>query len=380
MISGFSVRWLVRFGVDALLLSNREGYRRSGVARYVDRLLAALPGALGLDELVTYLSPGIYRDSARNRHMPVPVERPSIRIAWEHVALPVMARRDQLDLFHGPVNVVPRGLPCPSVVTVHDLAFLRYPETVPRNRYLYLSFETRSTVKRAERVIAVSEATKRDIVELLKIDPGKVEVVPLGVDARFRPASEREQTEFDARYRIDKPFLLTVGNLEPRKNLPRLLEAFAMVAPKIEHDLVMIGAEGWLTGELRETLSRLRLDGRVKMTGFMDDADLPRWYAAADLFVFPSLYEGFGLPVIEAMACGTPVLASATSSLPEVAGGAAVLFDPLRIDAIADAIVQLSGDTAQKAELARMGMARALAFTWSATAEQTIRVYREAAA
>jgi glycosyltransferase involved in cell wall biosynthesis len=371
---------MVRIGIDALLLSNREGYRRSGVARYVDRLLAALPGVLGPDELVAYLDQGIYRDSSRNRHTPLSVERPSVRIAWEHVALPVMARRDRLDLFHGPVNVVPRGLPCPSIVTVHDLAFLRYPATVPKGRYRYLSFETRSSVKRAAKVIAVSEATKRDIVELLKIDPGKIEVVPLGVDARFRPASAREQAEFDARYRIDKPFLLTVGNLEPRKNLPRLLEAFAMVAPSIAHDLIMIGSEGWLTGELRETLARLRLDGRVKMTGFMDDADLPRWYAAADLFVFPSLYEGFGLPVIEAMACGTPVLASATSSLPEVAGDAAVLFDPLRIDAIADAIVQLSGDATRKAELAGNGIVRAAEFTWTATAERTINVYREAAA
>jgi glycosyltransferase involved in cell wall biosynthesis len=368
----------MRIGIDALLLSNRQGYRQSGVARYIDRLLVSLPGALGQDELVTYLDQGIYRDSAINRHTPVSVERPPVRIAWEHLGLPVMARRDRLSVFHGPVNVVPRGLPCPSVVTIHDLAFIRFPETVPKRRYRYLSVELRSSAKRAERVIAVSEATKQDLVELLHVDPEKIVVIPLGVDSRFRPFSAREAADFRRRHYIDKPYLLAVGNLEPRKNLPRLLEAFAQVAPRIDHDLVMIGAEGWLTGELHEALARLRLGGRVKMTGFIEDSELPGWYAAADLFVFPSLYEGFGLPILEAMACGTPVVASSTSSIPEVIGDAGMLVDPYKIDVIAGALLRMAGETPMKDELRAKGLARAATFTWNRTAELTVQVYREA--
>lgn len=368
----------MRIGIDALLLSNREGYRRSGVARYIDRLLAALPGALGADELVTYLDRGIYRDSALNRHTPIPVDRPPVRIAWEHLALPLLSRRDKLNVFHGPVNVVPRGLPCPSVVTVHDLAFLRYPETVPVNRYRYLSAELRSSVKRAARVIAVSETTKQDLIDLLGVDPAKIRVIPLGVDGRFRPLSDGELAAFRDRHAIRRPFVLAVGNLEPRKNLPRLLDAFAAVSKVLEYDLVLIGAEGWLTGELSETLTRLRLGDRVQMTGFVDDRELPGWYSAADLFVMPSIYEGFGLPVIEAMACGTPVIASSAASLPEVTNGAAVLIDPFRTDALARAMMLLARDRAAKKSFRQQGIARAATFTWNKTAELTVQVYREA--
>lgn len=176
-----------------------------------------------------------------------------------------------------------------------------------------------------------------------------------------------------------RPYVLAVGNLEPRKNLPGLLRAFARLAPEVPHDLVLVGAEGWLTGEIHATLDELRLGGRVRMTGFVEDADLPAWYGAADLFVYPSLYEGFGLPVLEAMACGAPVVTSNVSSLPEVAGDAALLVDPSDVDSIAEEMRRGLTDAALALDLRRRGQLRAADFTWDRTAEQTVAVYREVA-
>jgi glycosyltransferase involved in cell wall biosynthesis len=373
----------VRVGVNALLLSEQPGYRRSGIGRYLDRLLTALPAALGTDELVVYASrgatPPVPSLDRSWRTAWVPADHPPFRIAWEHAALPLATRRDRLDVFHGTMNVLPRLLPCPSVVTVHDLAFLRWPEQVPARRYRYLSAGVRAATRRAARIIAVSESTKSDLVELLSVDPAMVRVTPLGVDARFRPQGAEERTAFLNRHGIVRPFLLAVGNLEPRKNLPALLRAFSRLAPEVPHDLVLVGAEGWLTGEIHATLNTLRLSERVRMTGFVDDAELPLWYAAADLFAFPSLYEGFGLPVVEAMVCGTPVVTSNVSSLPEVVGDAAVLVDPRDDESIADGIRRILSNTDLAHRLRLRGQARAATFTWEQTAAQTVAIYREVA-
>jgi glycosyltransferase involved in cell wall biosynthesis len=372
----------VRVGVNALLLSEQPGHRRSGIGRYLDRLLTALPTALGGDELVVYAGsdagpphPALASSWRRAR---VSADRPPLRIAWEHAMLPIAARRDRLDLFHGTMNVLPRFLPCPAIVTIHDLAFLRWPDQVPARRYRYLSAGVAAAAGRAARIIAVSESTKTDVVELLAVDPARISVTPLGVDARFRPPSPEERTAFRERQNLVQPYLLAVGNLEPRKNLPGLLRAFARLAPEVPHDLVLIGAEGWLTGEFHSTLAGLRLGERVRMTGFVSDEDLPLWYGAADLFVYPSLYEGFGLPVVEAMACATPVVTSNTSSLPEVAGDAALLVAPAD-DALALGIRRVLTDPALAHDLRRRGQARAAEFTWERTAERTVAVYREVA-
>jgi glycosyltransferase involved in cell wall biosynthesis len=373
----------VRIGLNALLLSEQPGFRRSGIGRYLDRLLTALPAVLEADELVVYASrgvsppvPSLERSWRRAR---VPAENPPLRIAWEHAALPIETRWDRLDVFHGTMNVLPRFLPCPSVVTIHDLAFLRWPEQVPLRRYRYLSNGVKAATRRAAWIIAVSESTKTDLIELLSIDPARISVTHLGVDARFHPPSAEERTRFMMSQGITRPYVLAVGNLEPRKNLPALLRAFARLDPEFPHELVLVGAEGWLTGEIHGTLDALNLAGRVRMTGFVDDAALPLWYGCADLFAFPSLYEGFGLPVIEAMASGTPVVTSNVSSLPEVAGDAAMLVDPRDDKSIADGIWEILTDTALAQELRLRGQSRAARFTWQRTAEQTVAVYREVA-
>jgi len=293
--------------------------------------------------------------------------------------LPLLARRARLDVLHGPVNVAPRRAPCPTVVTVHDLAFLRFPNTLTPGRRRYLTAATRDAVRRAERVIAVSASTARDVVELLGAAPDLVTVVPLAADPAFRPLPPAALAAFRAERGLARPFVLSVATLEPRKNLPLLLRAFARIAADVEHDLVLVGAEGWMGGELRATLGRLNLGDRVRLAGFGDPADLPSWYGAAELFVYPSLFEGFGLPPLEAMACGTPVVVSTAASLPEVVGDAALAIDPTDEAGLAASMGRVLFDPILAADLRARGLARAAGFSWARTAAATVGVYREAA-
>jgi glycosyltransferase involved in cell wall biosynthesis len=372
----------VRIGINALLLNQGFGYRQTGVSRYIDRLLRALPDAIEPDELRVYAgrrSEPLNDELASGwKQAPVRGERPESRVIWEHLGLPAMARKDRLDLFHGPVNVVPPGLPCLSVVTIHDLALLRFPEQVTKKRYRYLSRTISASVKRASRVVTVSESTKRDIVELLSTEPEKIAVTPLGVDERFRRLDREGLARFREQAGVERPFALFVGTLEPRKNLTRLLDAFALIVNDVAHDLVVIGPEGWLTSEIHETAYQLIKRGRVQFRGFVPDGQLPAWYSACDLFAYPSLYEGFGLPVLEAMACGAPVLTSNVSALPEVVGDAAVTVDPSSVEAIAEGMKQILTNVELADDLGHRGLYRAKNFTWARTAELTVAAYREA--
>jgi glycosyltransferase involved in cell wall biosynthesis len=273
---------------------------------------------------------------------------------------------------------VPPGLLCPSIVTIHDLALLRFPHQVSKRRYLYLSRKLRSSAKRARRIIAVSESTKNDIVELLDVDPARITVTPLGVDERFHRLDESSINAFRKQVGMERPFVLFVGTLEPRKNLPALLSAFESIADDVPHDLVLIGPEGWLTDEIHEMANFLQRSGRLQLRGFVPDGQLPAWYSACDLFAFPSLYEGFGLPALEAMACGAPVVTSGTSSLPELVGDGAVMIDPTSAEAIAGGLRRVLTTPALSADLSHRGQERAKSFTWRCTAELTVEAYREA--
>ena len=376
----------LRIGVNALLLSTRPGYRRAGVSRYIERLVRALPTALGAeDDLVAY---GVRGTSAPAPELErawrpapswLPVEQRMVRIPWEQAVLPLLTRRDRLDVFHAPVNVAPLLAPCPTVVTVHDLAFLREPGRLPARRRRYLTTMTRASVRRAARVLAVSEYTKNDLLEAFGVPPDRVVVTPLAVDETFSPPSLEALAVFRAKHGLAGPFVLYVGTLEPRKNVPGLLRAFAEIVTEVPHELVLVGAQGWMTEEIDRALSDVRLEGRVRVTGYADDAELPLWYGAADLFVYPPFYEGFGLPPLEAMACGTPVVASAVSSLPEVADDAALLVDPADREALADAMRRVLTDPALAAELRTRGRTRAARCSWARTAVATVVAYREAA-
>jgi glycosyltransferase involved in cell wall biosynthesis len=262
------------------------------------------------------------------------------------------------------------------VLTVPDLAFERYPgETMP-GMLGYLQSVVPRSVWRADRVIAISDATRDDLIELYGTPPDKVIAVPLGVDARFGPDRDADaESALRARLGIPPgPFVLTVGTMQPRKNHRRLVAAMARL--HADAPVVIAGGTGWGYDDVRREVERLGVAERVVFAGFVDDGDLPDLYRAAAVFAYPALYEGFGLPVLEAMACGTPVVTSNVSSLPEVAGqDAALLVDPLDVDALAGALDRLLADGDLRARRRARGLARAAAFTWERAARETWAVY-----
>lgn len=368
----------MRIGINALLLSAGSNYRRTGVSRYIESLLMHLGDEAGSDELIAYVDRSVDRPmpSVEFRRTPIDVQRPPVRIAWELGPLTIQARRDRLDVFHGALHVVPPGLKCPAAVTIHDLAFMRYPSQVTAKRYHYLKRMIGNAARRSEAVIVPSRATGRDVTELMGVNPDKITVIPLGVGPEFRPASPDEISRVRQRYGLSTQYVLALGTIEPRKNLPRLITAMSHLQAEIEEDLVVAGPTGWLTDEVEQAIARSGLGGRIKRPGYIEDGDLVPLYSGATVVAMPSLYEGFGLPVLEAMATGAAVVTSNVSSLPEVAGEGAVLVDPLSVESIAAGIRSLVEDTAMRAKLTECAMERARQFTWSRTARETMAVYR----
>lgn len=375
-------------GILAHLLDVRPGYRQAGVSRYIESLIRELPSA-SPDHFVVY--GGRHSCSVNNRSQRrsgiryttswLPTDRPEARILWEQAFAPWLFERDQIDLVHGTVNVTPLGTRRPTVVTVHDLAFLRFPEQYPGLKQRYLTVLTRRSVERAARVVAVSRSTRNDVLHFYDVAPEKVVVVPNGVDPSLRPITDRSQLDaFRRRHDLPGEFILFLGTLQPRKNLITLLRAWATLKPETRLPLVVVGAHGWMYEPIYEEARSLGVAGHVVFKGFVEPSELAFWYSAATMFVYPSLYEGFGMPVLEAMACGTPVITSNSSSLPEVAGDAGLIVEPLDVDALARAIDLLSNDGGYREKLARLGHAQAAQFSWARAARQTAEVYRQAVA
>lgn len=281
------------------------------------------------------------------------------------------------DLFHGADALTPR-LHLPTVITIHDLTTLLFPQFHTRLNRTYQRWALPVMARRADAIIAVSHATKQDIVRLLNVPPGKITVVHSGVDTvRFSPRTDAGTLSALAQLGIQPPYLLAVGTLEPRKNLATLLQAYARL-PSSAPTLVLAGGMGWGDNPLSALIERLNLKGRVHLPGYVPDDLLPGLYSNAELYIYPSLYEGFGLPVLEAMACGAPVITSNVSSLPEVAGDAAVLIDPMDVDQLAAALERLLSTSVERAVLREAGLMRARTFTWEQCAYGTLAVYRGA--
>jgi glycosyltransferase involved in cell wall biosynthesis len=365
------------------LLSGAHSYRSAGVSGYIRQLLAHLPAAAP-DLRLTAFTPDVDLDAdlTVRRSARWDTRRPLRRILWEQLALPLLARQAQLDLLHGTVNVNPALALCPSVVTVHDLSFMRYPQAFPPMQRRYLQSQVRRSVRAARRVIAVSQATKQDVVELFGVPAERIDVVYNGVDASFCPAPVEQVEAFRRRQELPQRYVLHLGTLEPRKNLVRLVQAFAQVKahdpsqPSVK--LVLAGGKGWDYDAIFAEVGRLGLEQEVLFPGYVADQEVAWWYRAATVFVYPSLLEGFGLPVLEAMACGAPTVTSALSSLPEVAGDAALLVDPTSVDALAAALLRLLADAGLASDLRARGLAQAARFPWSRTAQATAAVYRHA--
>jgi glycosyltransferase involved in cell wall biosynthesis len=354
-----------------------------GVGRYVRALATHLPGEAATDRgAVEFL---VARHPARRLAEAGLPPASTRRLSWPGRLLTrswVTMRRpglpagllDALDLVHATSAAVPPTGRRPLIATVHDLAFRHYPDAYPDAGRRYHERSARIVADEAARVLVPSEATARDLAELYGVDRGRVTITPLGVEVP--PEPDRAGAERLLRdHGVRGPFLLAVGTLEPRKNLPRLLDAFGEAAAELpDHWLVVVGPVGW-GPRLQPTWDSVR----VKLAGPVGDATLHALYRAADGLAYPSLYEGFGLPVLEAMAHGVPVLTSDRSSLPEVAGDAALLVDPGDRTALAAGLVRLAGDAGLRRRLAEAGRRRAAGFTWRATAAATWATYREVA-
>jgi alpha-1,3-rhamnosyl/mannosyltransferase len=369
-------------GIDCRCIHDR----RDGIARYISQLVAGLCAAEGDHRIVAFvdaarrLPDAIASASAklRSHAIPIPVFHPRGLWAWRSIL-----REQPIDLFHAPYHVwAPARLPCPMITTVHDLIYDRYPQYMPHG-YTWPAYKIMSAhaVSHSSHILTVSQATKRDIVRFHRADARKITVTPLGVDARFTPAIDaRRREQVRERYRLPKAYTLALGARRLHKNTRRLMGAFTKIAHDVPHTLVLVGsakaAERWPS----PALAALRRDGRLIELEYVADADLPALYALADLFVQPSMIEGFGLPVIEAMACGCPVVCSNTSSLPEVAGDAALLFDPSSTHDLAATLLRALSSVGLRQELAQRGRRRAAIFTWERAIAETLSVYRSCAA
>lgn len=305
---------------------------------------------------------------------------------WTHVRLSAEVSRRPPDVLFVPSHVLPVLHPRASVVTVHDLGFRYFPEAHPPLQRRYLDASTRFNARSASRILADSQATRDDLVRIYGADPGRIVVVHLGRDESLAPVSDPGQlAAMRARLGLGQaPYVLYVGTIQPRKNLERLVEAFGRALPHCEAHLpglrlVLAGQRGWLAQGTLQRVDGLGLGDRVILPGYVADQDLPALFSAATLFAFPSLYEGFGFPVLESQACGTAVLAANTSSLPEVAGAGALLVDPLDVEALARGLVQLLTDDSLRGQLVAAGFANLQRFSWDRCARETLAVLEQAA-
>jgi len=364
-----------------VLLNALQAGNRSGTGHYAAKLARWLPDVSGDMEIVTLWPRGVARsldDGHSRRSILCDVRSPSQRVWLDQVGVPRIGRRLGADLIHYPANVgnVLRGKH--TVVTVHDLSFFFEPKWFRPERGAYYRFATRRSVRHARRVLADSHSTANDLHEMLGVPEDRIAVTPLGVDMQFQPVPEEERQLVRERYGLPSVFLLYVGTLEPRKNLVRVVEAFDRIAGDWEGHLVVAGREGWKTGRLMRAIEQSAYRERIHLPGFVEGADLPAVYGAAHAFVWPSLYEGFGLPPLEAMACGTPVLTSDVSSIPEVVGEAALTVNPYDLEAIASAMYSIATDGPLRAGLRAKGRIQAGQYTWRRTAERTCEAYRAA--
>ena len=361
-------------------------YQGAGIGRFVRSLVNALAA---MDHDTEYVL--LYADPPRGivpelpkaaNFVPrrIPISDRALTAMWHRLSLPVPVDllTGRVDVFHSPNFVLAPVWRAAKVLTVHDLAFLLRPECADSKLRDYLEKTVPRSVARADFILADSENTRDDLICLLGVPPAKVEVVPGGVDPNFAPVRDEDALE-RMRQGVSggAPFILSVGVIEPRKNLVRLIEAFEMLKARVDlpHRLVLAGKRGWLSDPIYQRAESSPLASEILFPGYVPDIDLPALYSAADLFAFPSLYEGFGLPPLEAMACGTPVVVSNSSSLPEVVGDAALSVEAESTEELADAMVRLFEDSALRARSVAAGLEQARRFTWEAAAEKMLAVY-----
>jgi len=368
----------MRIAIDASTLSTQGGPRA-----YVIGLLDAL-GRIDTENeyLVFYNDPLHLGRFPWAREIVLPGKSPLCRLWREHVALPLACSREKVDLLHGPKSAVPYWSPCPTLVTLHDLIPITHPETETRAAQLYWRLQIPIAARRASFIITDSDHARREIVEMFGIDDQRIAVTPLGYPpAMDDPPDPVRAAAVRQRYGLPDSYILYVGTIQPRKNLDMLIEAYARLRGEgsTTQKLVIVGRKGWLYDTLFARITALGLEGDVIFTGFVPDEELPHLYDGASLFVYLSLFEGFGLPPLEAMSRGVPVVTSNTTSLPEVVGDAGITVSPRSLDEVVEGMRRVLCDAALADRLRQAGRARARHFSWERTAEKTLALYRQVA-
>jgi glycosyltransferase involved in cell wall biosynthesis len=368
----------MHIGLNAHLLSSQPGYRSAGIHHYIDNLLMHLPQAAPADWRFTAMISAANTSSYKGitlRRAGWNTESPIGRILWEQFVQPWQL--SDFDLYHALAFVTPLRLNRPSAVTVYDLSFIYYPQILSSVRRLYLRLFTQLSCQRANRVIAISHSTAHDLTRSLGIPAEKIDVAAPGHDPQtFRILPAEQVAEFRREKGLPGRFWLFIGTLEPRKNLPTLLRAYAMLTKRLP--LIVAGGKGWLYDDIFATVEQCALGNNVHFPGFIPANEMPFWYNSAEVFIYPSVFEGFGLPVLEAMACGTPVIVSDTSSLPEIVGSVGIRVAPHETESWRDALHKALTDMEWRRKAAHDGPVEAARFQWSSTAQETIASYRRA--
>jgi glycosyltransferase involved in cell wall biosynthesis len=371
----------LRIAIDA----HSVGAKLGGNESYAVNLIEALAQIDNVNNYTLYVTTAEARDRFHQRwpnfkvHTTLP-HTPLIRIP---LTLSAELRKHPVDVLHVQFTAPP-FCPCPVVVSVHDLSFEHLPQTFLRRSRTQLRLTVRHSARRADRILTLSEHTRGDVIKTYKIDPAKVVAIPLAAPAHFGPVTDdKELQRVRHNYGIDGDYVLSVGSIQPRKNLVRLINAYASLRgihsgnsfPK----LVIVGKKGWLYDETLRALEETGVKDSIVLTGYVPEPDLPALYSGALCFVYPSYFEGFGSPPLEAMKCGAPVVVGDATSLPEVVGDAGLKVDPFDVSAIAKAIGELINDSELRRELRVKGLKRAEMFDWRNTARQTLQIYEQVA-
>jgi len=374
-------------GIDGIPLRDIK----TGVGHYTFELARSLALASPADQL-EIVSPFPFLPTDQNAGTTPESLPPNLRTAqvkvnllernWWTVGLPRYLKRRSLTLFHGTNFDVPLWKGCPTVLTIHDLSAFLYPKTHEAAHVRRSRRRVPLMARTATLIVTPSESVKREVVEHLHVAPEKIIAVPEAARAIFRPLPPEQTVETRKRLGVEDEFLLFVGTIEPRKNLIVLLNAYRLLlnATTLRPQLVISGKKGWLTDKLFVSVRELGIEERVRFTGYLSDSDLCALYSSCRIFIYPSIYEGFGLPLLEAMACGAPVIASSVPSIIEVVDGAACLVAPASVDELAQKITALLGDQTERRRLSEAGLERARQFSWEQTARLMLEVYQEACA
>ena len=358
-------------GIDASRTSRDQ---RTGTENYSRKIIQGL-----LDEDVDWRWRLYLNDSSGSLPMALPTNAearniPSPRL-WTHYRLSRELLTHPPDLLFVPAHVIPIIHPR-AIVTIHDLGYLHVPDAHTSSQRRMLDLTTRWSAKVAHHIVVPSQRTRDDLIVHYRVPETRISVIHHGVEARFRDVNQIQTERLRTRYGLVKPFVLAVGTIQPRKNLPLLTQAVAQ--SQLDHDVVIAGKRGWMSERVTTALEAAGLGQRLRMIDYVPDEDLPALYAAADVFVQPSRFEGFGMPVLEAMSAGTPVLSASGSSLTEITGDAASLFDPDDVSMLAELLKHMASDSALRARSIQRGLARSASFTWERAARQTRSIVENA--